>query len=163
YVVAFAVSTLTVFFSLASISILPSLVTKTQLVEANSKLAVSDSVLALAGPGAAGGMIQLVSAPRAIVADAASYVVSALSLRGVGCLCRRLLARGRVLRGPGVAPPRDGARRRPRELPLGRRRAGRAPRGPGGRRSAVHRRGAGHRGHRRRPLGRESDEPAAGH
>ena len=84
YVVAFAVSTLTVFFSLASISILPALVTKAQLVEANSKLALSDSVLSIAAPSAAGGLIQLVSAPRAIVVDAVSHVLSALSLRGVG-------------------------------------------------------------------------------
>ena len=84
WAVAFAVSTLTTFASLASISILPALVTKTQLVEANSKLAVSHSVLTIAGPSAAGGLIQLVGAPRAIVVDAVSYVLSALSLRGVG-------------------------------------------------------------------------------
>lgn len=82
--VAFAVSTLTVFSSLASISILPALVPKAQLVEANSKLAVTDSVLTIAAPSAAGGLIQLVSAPRAILVDAVSYVLSALSLRGVG-------------------------------------------------------------------------------
>lgn len=82
--VAFTVSTLTVFSSLASISILPALVTKAQLVEANSKLAISDSVLSIAGPSAAGGLIQLMSAPRAIVVDAISYVLSALSLRGIG-------------------------------------------------------------------------------
>ena len=95
YMVAFAVSTLTVFFSLASISILPALVTKTQLVEANSKLALSDSVLSIAGPSAAGGLIQLVSAPRAIVADAVSYIFSALSLRGVGATETPRRARGR--------------------------------------------------------------------
>ena len=107
YVVAFAASTLTVFFSLASISILPALVTKAQLVEANSKLALSDSVLAIAGPSAAGGLIQLVSAPRAIVVDAVSYVVSALSLRGVGAAeasPRRGRGRGNTWReiGEGV-------------------------------------------------------------
>ncbi len=84
YVVAFGVGTLTVFFSLASISILPALVRREQLVEANSKLAMSDSVLTIAGPSAAGGLVQLVGAPRAIVADALSYVLSALSLVGVG-------------------------------------------------------------------------------
>jgi MFS family permease len=84
YVVAFGVGTLTVFFSLASVSILPALVRREQLVEANSRLAMSDSVLTIAGPGAAGGLVQLIGAPRAIVADALSYVLSALSLVGVG-------------------------------------------------------------------------------
>src|SRR6185503_16004899 len=40
--------------------------------------------LTLAGPGVAGGLIQLVGAPKAIAADVASYVLSALSLRGLG-------------------------------------------------------------------------------
>jgi hypothetical protein len=84
YVVAFAVGTLAIFFSISSISILPSLVRGDQLIEANGKLAVSESVIAIAGPGAAGGLVQLVGAPKAIIADAASYVVSAFSLRGVG-------------------------------------------------------------------------------
>jgi MFS family permease len=84
YIVAFAVGTLAIFFSISSISILPSLVRGDQLIEANGKLALSDSVLTIAGPGAAGGLVQLVGAPKAIIADAASYVVSALSLRGVG-------------------------------------------------------------------------------
>jgi Na+/melibiose symporter-like transporter len=84
YLVAFAAGSLTVFFSIASVSILPSLVKGNQLVEANSKLAISDSVLAIAGPSAAGGLIQLLSAPKAIIVDAVSYVLSALSLGGVG-------------------------------------------------------------------------------
>ena len=82
--VAFAAGTLAVFSSLASISILPALVPRSQLVEANSRLTVTGSLLALAGPGVAGGLIQVVGAPKAVLVDAVSYVLSALSLRGVG-------------------------------------------------------------------------------
>lgn len=83
YIVTFAVGTLTAFFTLASVSILPALVKRPQLVEANSKLAVTESIMTVAGPGAAGGLVQLVGAPKAIIADALSYVVSALALRGI--------------------------------------------------------------------------------
>jgi len=81
--VVFASATLTIFFTLASVSILPSLVARQQLVDANSKLALSDSIIGIAGPGAAGGLIQLVTAPRAIIVDAVSYLLSALSLKGI--------------------------------------------------------------------------------
>ena len=83
WLIAFAVGSLAVFSSLASISILPALVPKSQLVEANSRLTVTGSILTIAGPGAAGGLIALVGAPKAIAADAASYLLSALSLRGL--------------------------------------------------------------------------------
>lgn len=83
YIVMFLSSTLTAFFTLASISILPLLVKREQLVAANSTLATTDAVLTIAAPGAAGVLVQLVGAPKAIIADAVSYVVSALSLRGI--------------------------------------------------------------------------------
>ncbi len=54
-----------------------------QLVEANSKLAITDSVMTIAGPSMAGGLVQFLGAPKAIIADVISYVVSALSLNGV--------------------------------------------------------------------------------
>jgi hypothetical protein len=84
WLVAFAVGSLTVFSSLASISILPAIVPKSQLVEANSRLTVTGAILTIAGPGIAGGVIQAVGSPKAIAADVASYVLSALSLRGLG-------------------------------------------------------------------------------
>lgn len=84
YAVAFASASLGLFFTIASVAVLPSVVRKEQLVEANSRLAASDSVLAIAGPSGAGALIQLLSAPKAIVVDAISYLVSALALRGVG-------------------------------------------------------------------------------
>jgi len=83
WIVVFLSGSLTVFFQIASIALLPTLVTRAQLVEANSKLSISDSVVAIAGPGAAGGLVQVLGAPKALLADASSYLLSAWSLRGV--------------------------------------------------------------------------------
>ncbi len=80
-VVAFAVGTLSACSSLAAVAILPAIVPREQLVAANSRLATTDAALALAAPTVAGALIQLVGAPRAILADALSYLGSALTLR----------------------------------------------------------------------------------
>lgn len=82
--VVFATATLTIFFTLGALSILPTLVQGEQLVEANSKFALSDSILSIVGPGIAGGLIQLITAPIAILVDAVSYLVSAFTLRTMG-------------------------------------------------------------------------------
>ena len=83
WIITFATGTLTVFFQIAAISVLPALVEKKQLVEANSKLSTSEAVISIAGPAVAGGLVQLFSAPRAILVDAVSYLLSALALAGV--------------------------------------------------------------------------------
>ncbi|MCY3707609.1 MAG: MFS transporter [Caldilineaceae bacterium] len=83
WTVAFAVGTFTVFFQIGAISVLPALVEKRDLVEANSKLSTSDAVISIVGPAAGGGLVQLFSAPKAILIDAVSYLLSALALSGV--------------------------------------------------------------------------------
>lgn len=83
WIVAFGSAALTLVFALASVAVLPAIVRQDQLVDANSKLHMSEAVLALAGPGLAGALIQMVTAPRAIIADVVSYIVSAFSLGGM--------------------------------------------------------------------------------
>jgi MFS family permease len=78
YVVGFVTGVLTVFFDVAYQSYLPSLVQPERLVEGNAKLEISSSGASIAGPGLAGGLIQLVGAPVAVLADAASFLASAL-------------------------------------------------------------------------------------
>lgn len=78
YAVGFLAGTLTVFFTCAYGAYMPSLVEHSQLVEANSKLEVTRSIAQTAGPGVGGGLIALTSAPVAILADAASFLVSGL-------------------------------------------------------------------------------------
>jgi MFS family permease len=78
YVVGLLTGVLTVFFDVADQSYLPALVNRDHLVEANSKLEMSRSVAQITGPGVAGTLVQLVTAPVAIVVDAASFVLSAV-------------------------------------------------------------------------------------
>lgn len=74
---------LTTFFDVAYQSFLPTLVRRDQLVSANSKLESSTALASVVGPGLAGALIQLVSGPLAILADAISFMVSAASLAGI--------------------------------------------------------------------------------
>jgi predicted MFS family arabinose efflux permease len=78
YPLAFLVSTLAVFAEVAHPAYLPSLVGRERLVEGNSKLALGGQVARIAGPTAAGALVQAATAPLAILADAASFVVSAI-------------------------------------------------------------------------------------
>jgi len=80
YAVGFFVGCLTVFFDVASLSFLPSLVQRSALVHANSVLEVRRSIVQIAGPSVAGFLVQLVSAPVAIIVDALSFVGSAVAL-----------------------------------------------------------------------------------
>jgi MFS family permease len=78
YVVGLLTGVLTVFFDVAYQSYLPHLVGKEHLVEGNSKLEVVRNVTQIGGPTLAGFAVQLLTAPVAIVADAVSFVGSAL-------------------------------------------------------------------------------------
>jgi MFS family permease len=81
--VALAAGVLTVLFETASSALLPSLVGLDRLTAANAKLSASGSVVSVAGPGAAGGLVQLLTAPFALVADALSFLASAALLTRV--------------------------------------------------------------------------------
>ncbi len=80
YIVILLVGTFGLFFDVAHRSFLPPLVQREQLVEGNSKLEMSRSIAEIAGPGVAGGLVQLVTAPIAIAVDAISFLISALFL-----------------------------------------------------------------------------------
>jgi MFS family permease len=80
YAVMLLVGIGTVFFELAYLSYLPSLVRREHLVEGNSKLSASQSGTGIAGPGVAGILVQLIRAPATLLVDAASYLASVISL-----------------------------------------------------------------------------------
>lgn len=80
YEVALTSSALSVVFEVAYPAYLVSLVRPEELLEANSKLEASGAVAEAAGLGAAGALVQTLSAPLALAVDAVSYMVSALSL-----------------------------------------------------------------------------------
>jgi MFS family permease len=76
-IVGFVAGTLTVCFDVSYQSYLPALVDREQLVDANAKLEVTNSGSQIAGPGIAGLLVQWLTAPYAIAADAVSFVWSA--------------------------------------------------------------------------------------
>ena len=65
-----------------------------RLVEANAKSSLGETSSALVGPGLAGGLIQLLTAPFAIVLDACTFFASALMLRRIRAPQRRAASRG---------------------------------------------------------------------
>jgi len=80
YIIGFLVGVLTVFFDVAYQAFLPSVVQRDQLVEGNSKLEVSRSVAQVAGPGLAGGLVELLTAPITILFDSITFLISAFFL-----------------------------------------------------------------------------------
>jgi MFS family permease len=100
YVAAFLSGVFTVFFDVAYAAYLPSLIDRDRLVDGNSKLEISRSGAQLLGPGVAGILVEAITAPAAILADAGSYLGSVLFL---------LLIRNRE---PRIEPPAE----RPRML-----------------------------------------------
>lgn len=78
--VAFATGVLTALFDVAYQAYVPSLVAKERLVEGNSKLQASRSVAETAGQGLGGTLIQVLTAPVAILVDCAGYLFSAVML-----------------------------------------------------------------------------------
>lgn len=80
YAVAGAAGVLTVLFDVAYQAYLPSLVERENILEGNSKLALSGTVAEIAGPGLAGVLVQWITAPMAILFDAVSFLCSAISV-----------------------------------------------------------------------------------
>ncbi|MGP3934875.1 MFS transporter [Nonomuraea sp. KM88] len=83
YVVALVLGAGTVFFDVAHMSLLPAIVPKERLERGNGVLEITKNVSLLAGPGVGGWAVAALTAPIALLADAVSYLVSALLLAGV--------------------------------------------------------------------------------
>ncbi|MFY1678795.1 MULTISPECIES: MFS transporter [unclassified Streptomyces] len=97
--VAFVTGLLTVFFDVAEQSYLPHVVGKDRLVTANARLTGVAEVAGVVGPGAGGLLVQVATAPLAVLATAFGYVWSAV------CVA--------LIRRPETPPPRE---ERPRLL-----------------------------------------------
>lgn len=69
-----------VLFSTAYPPFFVALVRRDQFLEASSKLSVSRSASFVAGPAVGGGLVELVTAPGAILVDAATFIVSAVQI-----------------------------------------------------------------------------------
>jgi MFS family permease len=80
YVVALLVGALSLLFDIAQSAWLPAAINTRHLVDANSKLELSRWTVQVVGPALAGGLVQLVGAPLAVVADSVSFLFSATLL-----------------------------------------------------------------------------------
>ncbi|MFZ3475004.1 MFS transporter [Streptomyces sp. 4.24] len=80
YAVALVTGVATVFFDVAHQSYLPQILPRDQLVAGNGALETVRSTAQVTGPGVGGGLVQLVGAHFAVIADALGYVLSALFL-----------------------------------------------------------------------------------
>ncbi len=104
--VAFGIGTLSLLFNVAYQAFLPAIVPDEQLGDGNGKLAASQSVAEVSGPGVAAWLIALGGAPVALLADAVSYLVSASCL--LALRTKDTLARTRVQAGGFWKHTREG-------------------------------------------------------
>ena len=99
FAVVFLNGCLTVFFDVAYQTYLPSIVAPAQLVDGNAKLELTRTSSQRLGPGLAGLLIGLLTAPIALVVDALSYLASA------ACLLRIRRSEAHIASSePGRAP-----------------------------------------------------------
>lgn len=81
YIVGFFCGVQNVIGGAAYQVLLAQLAGRKRLVEANAKIALGETSAALVGPGLAGGLIQVLTAPFAIMLDALAFLASGLVLR----------------------------------------------------------------------------------
>ncbi|MEU6790185.1 MFS transporter [Nonomuraea wenchangensis] len=83
-IVATAVlGTMTVLYQLADFAFLPRIVPERHLVDANARITATQSALQLAGAGVGGVLVQALTAPIAVVVNAAGYLLSGLFISRV--------------------------------------------------------------------------------
>ena len=83
YIVAFTAGILTLLQGVAQQAATRTLVEREQLIDANSKMGMSEEAAEVVGPGAAGLLIGATSAPVGILVDAASFGLSAMLISRV--------------------------------------------------------------------------------
>jgi len=83
YVVGFALGTLSVFFYVSYSSLFVALVPRADYVPASSLLNGSRAFSFMAGTSLGGLLVQVLSAPGALIADALSFLFSAFTLRSI--------------------------------------------------------------------------------
>lgn len=83
YLVTFAVGLLTAVSDVAYLVYLSTLVSRGQLIEANAKLEGAYSIAEIGGPGIGGVLVQLVTAPVALAANAGTCLLAAAAFLGI--------------------------------------------------------------------------------
>lgn len=80
YAVLFVSTTLTIAFTAAEFAAIPALVPRDDLVTANGRIAASFSAASVIGPPVAGASLAVISLPALVALDAASFILSAVSI-----------------------------------------------------------------------------------
>ncbi len=83
FFVAFVTGSLAVIAAVADRAYLPTLLSREQLVAGNSRIWLSRSVAQTTGPGLSGWLVQLITAPFAILLDAISFFVAAAFIASI--------------------------------------------------------------------------------
>jgi MFS family permease len=83
YVAATLVAGASAIFDIADHAYLPSVVEPARLAEANSRFAATESLAEMGGPALAGALFQWLTAPFAVIVNAATYLASAVFLARV--------------------------------------------------------------------------------
>ena len=83
FVVAFAVGALSVFFTVSDSALFVAVVPADRYIEGNSLVYASRALSFVGGPSLGGLLVQVLSAPAAVAADALSFLGSALFLRRI--------------------------------------------------------------------------------
>ncbi|HYN96959.1 MAG TPA: MFS transporter [Pilimelia sp.] len=83
YAAGFVVGTLAVLYDLSSSTYLPALVDRDRLADGNSRIQGSVSAARIGGPGLGGLLIQVVSVPVTLLANAAIHLASAAALLAI--------------------------------------------------------------------------------
>jgi predicted MFS family arabinose efflux permease len=83
FVAAGVIGLATVFFDVAYQSFVPIVVPKEQIASANSSLETTNQLSGIAGPAIVGSLLTVFKAPALLIADALSFLVSAISLSAI--------------------------------------------------------------------------------
>jgi len=102
-VVVLVVGIATVFFDIAYQSYLPSLVGREHLLEGNAKLQAVQSTAQVAGPSAAGVLVQLVNAANTVLVTSLGFLTSALCLLRIRAVEPEPERGGHARLGPQIA------------------------------------------------------------
>lgn len=81
--VAFVISVGSVFFDIGFQTYVPEVLDSSHLIVANSRLQGSESVAQVGGPPLGGALVGAIGAPATMLVDAASYVVSGISILSI--------------------------------------------------------------------------------
>ncbi len=81
--VALLAGALTVLFDVSYPAYLPEVVDRSRLIDANGKLFATQSAAQVGGPSLGGALLQLAGVAAALLVDAVSFLISALTLRAI--------------------------------------------------------------------------------